>query len=56
MELDGSEMVFVPSGIFFMGSKEDNDQADGVEFPQYKVYLNGFWIDKYQVTNQRYAL
>jgi formylglycine-generating enzyme required for sulfatase activity len=55
-EGDEAEMVYVPSGTFLMGSSEDNDQADNVEFPQHEVYLNGFWIDKYEVTNQRYAL
>jgi formylglycine-generating enzyme required for sulfatase activity len=55
-ERDGATMVYVPAGIFLMGSTEDNDQADGDEFPQHEVYLNGFWIDRYEVTNQQYAL
>jgi formylglycine-generating enzyme required for sulfatase activity len=55
-EKDEAEMVYVPSGIFLMGSTEDNDQADNVEFPQHEVYLSGFWVDKYEVTNQRYTL
>ena len=55
-EKDGAEMVYVPSGIFLMGSDEDNKEADNDEYPQHEVFLDGFWIDKYEVTNQRYAL
>jgi formylglycine-generating enzyme required for sulfatase activity len=55
-EKDGAEMVYVPAGIFLMGSIEDNEMADPDEYPQHEVYLNGFWIDRYEVTNHRYAL
>ena len=55
-EQDSSEMVYVPSGIFLMGSDEENDQADNDEFPQHEVYLDGFWIDRYEVTNQQYEM
>lgn len=55
-EQDGAEIVYVPSGIFLMGSDEDNPDADGDEYPQHEVYLDGFWIDRYEVTNQQYAL
>jgi serine/threonine-protein kinase len=53
---DSAEMVYVPSGIFLMGSDDDNDQADNDEYPQHEVYLDGFWIDRYEVTNQQYGL
>lgn len=55
-ERDGAEMVYVPSGAFLMGSDELNDQADGDEYPQHQVFLDGFWIDRYEITNQQYAL
>jgi len=47
----GGEMVFVPAGAFWMGSKEgDEDEA-----PMHQVYLEAFWIDRYEVTNAQYA-
>lgn len=50
-------MVFVPDGDFIMGSNPDvdphTDQLD--ELPQHKVYLDAFFIDKYEVSNADYA-
>jgi serine/threonine-protein kinase len=48
---DGAEMVFVPAGEFLMGSEELGDD----ERPAHQVYLDGFWIDRYEVTNERFA-
>jgi formylglycine-generating enzyme required for sulfatase activity/serine/threonine protein kinase len=48
---DGMEMVFVPAGEFTMGS--DDGQAD--EQPVHEVYLDGYWIDKFEVTNAQFA-
>jgi len=50
-EADGAEMVFVPAGEFVMGSEELGDD----ERPVRLVYLNDFWIDRYEVTNERFA-
>ncbi len=47
---DGSLMVFVPAGPFLMGSESGNHD----EAPQREVTLSAFWIDKYQVTNEKY--
>jgi formylglycine-generating enzyme required for sulfatase activity len=55
-EKDEAEMVYVSAGTFLMGSNQTNDQADNDEFPQHEVNLDGFWIDRYEVTNQQYAL
>jgi formylglycine-generating enzyme required for sulfatase activity len=50
-QTDAAEMVFVPEGEFLMGS----DSAYYVEeSPQHKVYVEAFWIDKTEVTNQQY--
>ncbi len=54
-EGDGSVMVYVPAGTFWMGSREDDPDADGDEYPQHEVYLDGFWIDQMEVTNRLYA-
>jgi formylglycine-generating enzyme required for sulfatase activity/tRNA A-37 threonylcarbamoyl transferase component Bud32 len=50
-EADGAEMVFVPAGEFVMGSEELGDD----ERPVHHVYLDGFWIDRYEVSNERFA-
>jgi len=47
---DGAPMVYVPAGEFTMGSSDYEDD----EKPQHTVYLDAFWIDKYEVTNELY--
>ena len=46
------EMVFVPAGEFTMGST--NGGAD--EQPVHTVYLDAFYIDKYEVTNAEFQV
>jgi formylglycine-generating enzyme required for sulfatase activity len=48
------EMVCVPAGEFLMGSTDDDPYAEDDEKPQHAVYLDAFWIDKYEVTNAQY--
>jgi len=47
-------MVYIPEGWFLMGSTENDGRVGmtvGVdEFPQHRVYLKGFYIDRYEVT------
>jgi serine/threonine-protein kinase len=50
-EADGAEMVFVPAGEFVMGSEDLGDD----ERPVHQVHLDSFWIDRYEVTNERFA-
>jgi formylglycine-generating enzyme required for sulfatase activity len=47
----GVDMVLVPAGDFAMGS--DKGEAD--EQPLHTVYLDDYYIDKYEVTNKLYA-
>ncbi len=47
---DSSVMVKVPSGVFTMGADDDFP----CEKPAHQVYLDEFWIDKYEVTNRQY--
>ncbi len=47
---DNAEMVLVPAGEFTMGSNSGDDD----EKPPHLVYLDAFWIDKYEVTNAFY--
>ncbi len=48
----GEAMVLVPAGDFTMGS--DNGKPD--ENPAQKIYLDAFYIDKYEVTNALYKI
>jgi len=47
---DGAPMVLIPAGDFRMGS---NNGADD-EKPVHTVYLDAFYMDKYEVTNAQY--
>jgi len=49
---DSMEMVYVPEGEFIMGSPDGEGSPD--ERPQHGVYLDAFWIDRYEVTNDQY--
>ena len=61
-EVDQMLQVYVPSGEFIMGS--DDDEAKMTieggraypEIPVNTVYLDGYWFDKYEVSNGQYAL
>jgi formylglycine-generating enzyme required for sulfatase activity len=44
-------MVFVPAGTFVMGS----ELGAGDERPRREVYLNAFYMDRYEVTNGEYV-
>jgi len=48
---DGMVMVYVPAGEFQMGSEDgDNDEK-----PVHTVALDGFWLDRTEVTNAQYS-
>lgn len=46
---DGAVMVYIPAGEFIMGSNARDDEK-----PVHKVYLDGYWIYKYEVTVAQY--
>lgn len=49
------EMVKIPAGTFLMGSDKKVDRnAYQPEFPQRKVYLDAYEIDKYEVTTVQF--
>jgi len=60
------DMIYVPAGEFIMGSSEEdvqkflliftyrNPERFADEQPQHIVYLDAFYIDKYEVTNAQY--
>lgn len=49
--VDGMEMVYIPAGKFEMGSESGN--AD--QTPIHTVQLNGFWLDRTEVTNEMFV-
>lgn len=50
---DGAPMVLIPEGDFSMGDHHNVGWED--ERPVHTVYLDAFYIDKYEVTNAQYA-
>lgn len=52
--VDGATLVFVPAGEFLMGSAGQALDADEDEKPQHAVYLDAYWIDRTEVTNDMY--
>jgi formylglycine-generating enzyme required for sulfatase activity len=48
---DDMVMVFVPAGEFEMGGQYDDPSS----FPVHTVYLDAFWIDQTEVTNEMFA-
>jgi formylglycine-generating enzyme required for sulfatase activity len=45
-----SPEIMIPSGLFDMGSNDESPDAS----PQHQVYVETFWIDRYEVTNEKY--
>jgi formylglycine-generating enzyme required for sulfatase activity len=50
---DGAPMLFVPAGEFWMGLSEGEGLDD--EQPRHKVYLDAYYIDKFEITTERYS-
>ncbi len=62
-EIDLMEQIYIPAGEFIMGTNDKDAQiyieGNGrayQEIPAHTVYLDSYWIDKYEVTNGQYAL
>ena len=51
-EKDDAVMMIIPAGEFLIGSPEGEGSSD--EHPQHVVFLDAFYIDKYEVTNAQY--
>jgi len=49
--IDGMVQVYVPAGEFEMGSENGNEN----ERPVHLVYLDAYWMDQTEVTNEMYA-
>jgi formylglycine-generating enzyme required for sulfatase activity len=57
-EIIPGALVFIPAGVFEMGCHPDHNGGDPCfswELPLHTVYLDDYYIDKYEVTNSQYA-
>lgn len=52
----GMKFVFIPGGKFQMGSPPEEKGRDDDEDPVHEVYVDSFWMGKYEVTNAEYVL
>jgi len=50
------DMIYIPAGNFLMGNDENNGEADNDEHPQHQLWLKGYYISRYPVTNAQYRL
>lgn len=51
------QMVYIPAGTFQMGCNPNKNGVFGCpddELPQHNVYLDAYYMDKYEVTNEQY--
>ena len=46
------EVALIPAGEFHMGGSSSDAESD--EYPVHTVYVDAFYIDKYEVTNSQY--
>jgi formylglycine-generating enzyme required for sulfatase activity len=53
--IDGMVQVFIPAGEFLRESKPEDPFAREDEMPQRLIYLDSYWMDKTEVTNDMYA-
>jgi formylglycine-generating enzyme required for sulfatase activity len=51
---DGMTLVYVPPGPFLFGSADSDRAAQPDEGPQVEVYLDGYWIDRTEVSVDQY--
>lgn len=57
-QVDTTQMVFIPAGEFQMGCDSAHNGGFDCEddaLPLHPVYLDDYYIDKYEVTNKKYA-
>ena len=53
--IDVEEMVLIPAGEITIGTNNKTDLTSGNEVDAHLVFVETFYIDKYEVTNEQYA-
>ncbi len=53
--IDVEEMVLIPAGEVRLGTDSKTDMTFGTEADTRTVFVEAFYIDKYEVTNRQYA-
>ncbi len=48
-------MIWIPGGVFTMGSPDSDRLSQAVERPAHAVSVDGFWMDETEVTNAQFA-
>ncbi len=51
----GVEMVYIPGGEFEMGDHMGDPEANPDEYPVHAVYVDSFYMGKYEIKNQEYC-
>jgi formylglycine-generating enzyme required for sulfatase activity len=52
----GIKMIHIPQGTFLMGTPRGETGRERDEGPQHRVYLDGYWIAKYEVSQRLWDL
>ncbi len=52
--ISGMEFVWIPGRSFTMGASTTDGDDHGTEKPAHDVFINGFWIGKYEVTQAQW--
>jgi formylglycine-generating enzyme required for sulfatase activity len=47
-------MTFIPAGTFTMGNCMDTNEGFASELPLHRVYVSAFFMDKYELTKERW--
>ncbi|MFP4225115.1 MAG: SUMF1/EgtB/PvdO family nonheme iron enzyme [Desulfobacterales bacterium] len=50
----GMEFVWIPSGAYRMGCGNWDSEGNRDEFPVHEVYIDGFWMARYPVTQMQW--
>lgn len=53
--IDGMTLLYVPAGVFTMGTDESLYDTQFNYGPVHQVYLDAYWVDETEVTNDMYA-
>jgi sulfatase modifying factor 1 len=51
---DGAPLVLIPAGPFPMGVPPGDRDGGRDEYPRHEVFIDAFYMDKYEITNGRY--